>query len=432
MTPADCERSFQDLQDYFDCMEIFFQRRHLPLSGLQFPLHVVDIDIFNDLESHVSFHGFAYGCTELYDKFELAFKDLPNQIRDHYFDYFIVPRSGIPERSVRAICNKYNPDSLSIRSSNPEARFIFEIGGALGCFERFTIAHAALGITAPPYPRMAKQLLRAGFAPAAWMGTWPEGYFLAVRPPWNQAAVPPEWQATPEQIRRGNATPAPRTPIAIQRPDDLPVVGAEQWKELVALSPREAVLRHFSPMVASDPGRACLDLVAGSAVRLAIKGLLKPSLVITLKSTENDATCDLVCAAPYTGAIDDVPRPMARVLRRHNGMVLRPEDALVWHSWKEHKGSQRVEWDAGYAPAGETDGLFKRKPPIAFTYQGSEYWLYHPARTIGDEWEMLLWQENEFTSRKVQCPMTWFLLHLAAELKVIDPSDEALSQMGFQ
>ncbi len=278
------------------------------------------------------------------------------------------------------------------------------------------------------------KVLRLGYLPLRWYGSWPDGFCLAYCPPGSPHAVPPlAFRPTIEQLAAGGIGPLGRTPLRPWfldlLPGTVPIIDPQSWGELAAAKdPAAAVIAHLGDLCETTECRDMLARIARAVKSITVEdGCLR----FNLEAGTNGVRQALICAPPYRGPYQGLPLSLAAVLGRHNGMklVLESED-LEWYPYAA--GRFQLAWETCWqADLQDPDELFL-VPPLTPMSDDDGVWIVHPLHRRANGEPALIWMRYDFNSFGKPLPLSaggifirWIVCGLfgqieAAEAGIID------------
>lgn len=240
--------------------------------------------------------------------------------------------------------------------------------------------------------QIALSALRAGWAPLAWVGNFPDGYLLIFPIPGRSAPVPKEWLVSASEAKQLKPNLTKAIPRSSFPTPDLAPEPSDAWDTITALPPQRAVRMALTPVVAGG-GKAGDEVVKKlSALALVVtRGGTKarPVLTLTLRAASGQSVT-LSCQPPWTGSLEHLPTAAAQVLRHYNGMTL--SSGAPKPQWLVYRGPAKgfdFAWTPWEVSDRQTDpSAWKTKPLAPFT-NGQDLWIYHPARALGKVLELV-------------------------------------------
>jgi hypothetical protein len=272
------------------------------------------------------------------------------------------------------------------------------------------------------------QILRRGYLPVRWHGAWPKGFCMAFCPAGlPQSTMPPECEPSADQWADGGGvfqTKRPQPPFYLALPDiAVPIVEPSAWIGLVDAPDKSAAfLRHFSPLIVHEECRKLLELLADVVRDMAISD---GQLHVDFNPTRPHTEYRLICAPPFRGPFSGIPRSVAQVMARHNGMTLQRDgdETVAWLPFED--GQFAVDWSLWWRPdPADPDELFVLPPHVPVT-DGDDLWLLHPSLRAADGEPAVVCMSHETAC--LSPPLPWTMGEILLSLmpmEIFPPGNE--------
>jgi hypothetical protein len=225
------------------------------------------------------------------------------------------------------------------------------------------------------------KIIRNGWTPIIWRGTWPNGFCLAYCPKDSPNRTIPDtcvpaakqltdggYQADGTRIKRSRSVESTLPLI------NKPVINPSTWGLMTTGDVKEEFAKHFVAIAESTACRRVVEKIAVYVKSASIKGSL---LCIEFRSA-NGQDMRLTCALPYTGSLAGLPASCATVVRRHNGMRLEEGRQTLAEWYPFAKGLFTMEWDAWWTPDPKDPLEPFPVTPLVPVSNGDDIWLLHP------------------------------------------------------